>query len=256
METLPLDQIVAAVMFAGVRIGGMMTFVPFFNSESISIPVKAVLTIALTALLYPVYGMAGIGTGGVGWARIAGGEAIIGLLLGLTLQFVFDAAQLAGQIFGVQTGFSLVTLLDPQTQADTPVLALFNQIVVLLLFLQLNVHHWLLRGLAASFVYLPPGGHVFGLGLGIGLLQAAGSIWLVGLQIAAPVVVVTMATDVALGFLGRAAPQLPVLFLGLSVKSMLGLSVMAGTLALWPRIFEHHFSNAIMLGARLLHLAS
>ncbi|MGA9042959.1 MAG: flagellar biosynthetic protein FliR [Terriglobales bacterium] len=256
MGTLPLDQIVAAVMFAGVRIGGMMTFAPFFNSQSISIPVKAVFTIALTALLYPVYGVAGIGTGSVGWIRIAGGEAIIGLLLGLTLQFVFDAAQLAGQIFGVQTGFSLVTLLDPQTQADTPVLAVFNQMVLLMLFLQLNVHHWLLRGLAASFVYLPPGGRSFGLGLGLALLQSAGSIWLVGLQIAAPVIAATMATDVALGFLGRAAPQLPVLFLGLHVKSMLGLSVIAAMLALWPRIFERHFLNAILLGARLLHLAS
>ncbi len=256
METLPLDQIVAAVMFAGMRIGGMMTFAPFFSSESISIPVKAVFTIALTALLYPVYGVAGIGASSIGWIRVAGGEAIIGLLMGLTLQFVFDAAQLAGQIFGVQTGFSLVTLLDPQTQADTPVLAVFNQMVVLLLFLQLNVHHWLLRGLAASFVYLPPGGRIFGLGLAVGLLQAAGSIWLVGLQIAAPVVAATMATDVALGFLGRAAPQLPVLFLGLHVKSMLGLAVIAAMLALWPRIFERHFTTAIMLGARLLHLAS
>ena len=114
----------------------------------------------------------------------------------------------------------------------------------------------MLRGLAASFAYLPPGGHLFGLGSGVGLLRAAGSIWLVGFQIAAPVVVATMVADVTLGFLGRAAPQLPVLFLGLSVKSMLGLSMIAAMLALWPRIFERHFANAVMLGARLLHVAS
>jgi flagellar biosynthetic protein FliR len=175
--------------------------------------------------------------------------------LGLTLQFILEAAQMAGQILGVQAGFSLVTILDPQTQADTPVISTFNQLVALLIFLQLNVHHWLLRGLAASFVYLPPGSVVLNLGVTTSLLQAAGSIFLVGLQIAAPVTVATMLIDVTLGFLAKASPQIPILFLGLSIKTVVALTVLSGTLILWPRLFEHHFAAAISLGERLLHLA-
>ena len=57
----------------------------------------------------------------------------------------------------MQAGFSLVSILDPQTQADSPVISTFIQLITLVIFLQLNVHHWLLRGLAASFAYLPPG---------------------------------------------------------------------------------------------------
>ena len=63
---------------------------------------------------------------------------------------------MAGQILGFQLGYSLVNVIDPQTQVDTPVLSVFHQAVVLLLFLQLGVHRWLLRGLAKSFEYLPP----------------------------------------------------------------------------------------------------
>lgn len=255
METLHLETLVAAVMFAGVRIGGLMLFAPFLSSGSMPVQVKAGLTVALTALLYPVYGAARLGADALGWVQVFTGEVVVGLLLGLTLQFILEAAQMAGQILGVQAGFSLVTLFDPQTQADTPVIATFNQLVALLIFLQFNVHHWLLRGLAASFAYLPPGSVVLNLGVTTSLLRAAGAIWLVGLQIAAPVVVATMLIDVTLGFLAKASPQIPILFLGLSIKTVVALTILSGTLILWPRLFEHHFAAAISLGERLLHLA-
>jgi flagellar biosynthetic protein FliR len=255
METLHLEAIVAAVMFAGVRIGSLMLFAPFLSSGSMPVQVKAGLTIAITALLYPVYGAARLETSALGWVQVCTGEVVVGLLLGLSLQFIMEAAQMAGQILGVQAGFSLVSILDPQTQADSPVISTFIQLITLLIFLELNVHHWLLRGVAASFAYLPPGSVVLNLGVTTALLRAAGAIWLVGLQIAAPVLVATLLIDVTLGFLAKSSPQIPVLFLGLSVKTVVALTILAGTLIFWPRLFEHHFAAGISQGERLLHLA-
>jgi flagellar biosynthesis protein FliR len=250
-----LQQIVAAVSFTGVRIGGVMVFAPFTGSDSISTPVKAVLTLLVTALVYPVSQVAGITADAVGWIKVVSGEAVIGLTLGLLLTFSFEAAQFAGQIFGIQTGFSLVTLLDPQTQAESPVFSVFTQLIALLLFLEMNVHHWVLRGVAASFAYLPPGG----LGnlriLSMGTLQSAAGLWLAGLQMAAPVLAATLLVDVALGFVGKAAPQLPATLAGLPVKSLLGLAVMVLAARSWPRLFERQFSLAIAGAEHLLHLA-
>lgn len=261
MELLALDKLIVVAVFAGMRIAGVMVFSPVLGSDAITLKVKAGLTLFLTALLYPAYAdgrvIALLGkSDGFGWVGIALGEVVTGLLLGLTLQFVFEAAEFAGQVVNTQTGFSLVNILDPQSQVDTPVLSVFHQLIATLIFLRLNVHHWLLRGLAASFSYLPPGG-----GEGMNphlssvLLRGAASIWLVGLQIAAPVLLATLLCDVALGFVGKASPQLPVIFFGLSIKSMLGLLVLAGTLGLWPGIFEQRFSSAIGMSERLLHLA-
>ena len=165
-----------------------------------------------------------------------------------------EAVQLAGQILGVQMGFSLVNIIDPQTQVDTPVLAIFHQLVTLLLFLQMNVHHWLLRGLARSFAYLPAGSLTGSLVSAQFLLRSAGGIFLAGVQIAAPALAATLIADIMLGFLGKASPNLPVLFLGLSVKSVLGLVVIMAALAAWPRVLEKHFMEAIGLGEQLLHL--
>ncbi len=75
--------------------------------------------------------------------------------MGLAVQFVFEAAQFAGQVMGMQVGFGLVNILDPNTQVDTPVLAVFSQTIAMLIFLRLGVHHWLMRALAQSFAICP-----------------------------------------------------------------------------------------------------
>ena len=255
LHQVDLSQIVAGVSFVGVRISGLMLFAPFTGSDIISAPVKAALTLLITALLYPVSPVVAIAASPVGWMKVVAGEAVIGIAMGLLLQFAFEAAQFAGQLFGIQTGFSLITLLDPQTQADSPSLAVFTQMMALLLFLEMNVHHWVLRCLAASFVYLPPGA-LGNLGtLTRGVLQAADGVWVAGLQLAAPVLAVTLLIDITLGFVGKAAPQLPATLAGLPLKSALGLLVMAVAAGAWPHFFERQFMTGLGGTEKLLHLA-
>ena len=107
--------------------------------------------------------------------------------MGLAMQFVFEAAQFAGQVMGMQVGFGLVNILDPNTQVDTPVLAVFSQTVVMLMFLQMDVHHWLLRGSGEQLRRICRRARPSASGeLTRQLLHAAGGIWLAGVQIAAP----------------------------------------------------------------------
>ena len=76
-----------------------------------------------------------------------------------------------------------------------------------------------------------------------------------GLQIAAPVVVASLFADVALGFIGKASPQLPVLFVGISIKNLLGLALLCGAIAFWPRFFDARFGRALEASERILKLA-
>jgi len=253
--TLHLDQLLEGAVFTGARVSGLMVFCPFLGSDAVPIPVKAGLTLLLTVMLHPLHGPAALALGSWQWAQTMVSELLVGLLLGIVANFLFEAALLAGQILGVQIGYSLATVFDPQTNADTPVLSEFHQMAALLIFLQLNVHHWLLRALVRSFSYLPPGGAHATLAVAGGLLQAAGGIFLTGVQIAAPSLVATLIADMALGFLGKASPQLPVLFIGLAVKNLVGLSVLIAAIAYWPRAFSQQFVLAIRTAEHLLHLA-
>lgn len=255
MRGVPFEQYLAGMLFAGVRVGALALFAPFFSGAAIPPRIKVGLVLSLTLLLYPVYGHHRLPADPFEWAEIVVGEAVIGLLFGLAVQFTFEAAQLAGQILGVQMGFSLVSIFDPQTQADTPVVSVFHQIVLVLIFLRLDVHHWMLRALAASFNYVPPGTLAGSLLAKTEILHVAASMWLAAVQLAAPALFATMLADVGLAFLGKASPHLPVLLIGLSVKSLLGMTVLICGMAVWPRFFERHFSEAVMIGERLLHLA-
>jgi flagellar biosynthesis protein FliR len=258
-----LEELLAAAVFTGARVSGLMVFCPVLGSDAVPVPVKAGVMLLLTILLHPLHGPAelalgsslGSSFGAWQWAQVALGEMMIGLILGLVANFLFEAALLSGQILGVQIGYSLANVFDPQTQADTPVLSEFHRLAALLIFLQLDVHHWLLRALVRSFAYLPPGGMAVTLALAGGLLRAAGGIFLAGVQIAAPSLVATLVVDMALGFLGKASPQLPVLFIGLAVKNLVGLTVLVAAMAYWPQVFNQQFAHGIRIAEQLLHLS-
>jgi flagellar biosynthetic protein FliR len=251
---LDLTQIVTALLVVGIRISALLTFTPFPGGQAVPMRIKAGLALALTALLYPVYGSA-VNLSSVNVGGVIASELMIGLLMGLTVTFIFEAAQMAGQIMGMQVGFSLVNIIDPQTQVDTPVLSTLHQLIVMLIFLRLDVHHWLLRGAANSFGYLPVGAARLSGSVMRELLHTAAGIWLSAVQIAAPVLFATLLADVAMGFIGKVSPQLQVLFLSLSIKTVLALVVWSSALVFWPSQFENYFSNAITSSERLLHLA-
>jgi flagellar biosynthetic protein FliR len=243
---------VAAIAF---RVGGAFTFMPFFGSDAIPIRLKAVLVLLCTALLYPHTSVAVAAFSPSVLTQLVLSEMMLGLLMGLCLQFAFEAVQLAGQIGGFQLSFSLVNVLDPQSNVDTPVLANFQQLVTLFLFLQMNVHHWILRAIQKSFERVPPGSVSFSTEQLHALFRAAGGMWVAGLQLAAPLLLATMVLDVTVGFVSKAAPQIPVLFLSIPMKTLLGFGVLALALGLWPEFFEKQFGQALNWSWRMLELA-
>jgi flagellar biosynthetic protein FliR len=252
METL-FQPVLTKALLIGARVGMMMVFVPFFGSGAIPRQLKAGVTVALTAFLYPIVDFQAPRLGSAGWTHTLAAEAAIGMLIGLVLQFVFEAVETAGQIFGFQLGLSLENIIDPQTQADTPLLSLFCQYVAILIFFALGIHLWMLHALADSFQYLPLGAEVATPVVTSALMREAATMIVVGVQIAAPVLLATIMTDVALGFIGRAAPQLPVMLVGISLKDLVGLGVLAFSIMLWPGQLQGHFEHAFGMLQSLLH---
>lgn len=252
---IPLEMMLLRGAAIGMRLGAAILFLPFFGSAAIPRQIKALLVLVLTAALYPVISIPTQALTTFVVVRMALSETMLGLAMGLCLQFVFEAVQMAGQIGGFQLSFSLVNVIDPQTNVDTPVLANLEQLCMLMIFLQLNVHHWVLRALAASFARVPPGSITFGVGQLRLLFHAAGSMFVSGLQLAAPVMLATMVLDVTVGFISKAAPQLPALFLSVPLKTLLGFTVLALTLGLWPAFFEKQFAHALGWSWRMLEFA-
>jgi flagellar biosynthesis protein FliR len=256
MIQIPLIAMIGAALTISVRLSGLMLFAPFLGSIVIPARVKAIFVVAMTFLLYPSVGRNAVPQSLGEWPMMAFTEFAIGAGMGIATNLIFEAVQLAGQVLGVQMGYSLVNILDPQSQIDTAVMAVFYQSIAMLLFLRMDVHYWLLRAVGNSFLYLPPGSaHINSL-FTMAIFKTVGSLFGLGIQIAAPVLSATLATDVVLGLLGKASPQMPLMLLGPAVKSLLGLGILVATLKYWPDLFSRLFLDSMAKSEQLLHLAS
>jgi len=255
MIDIPLLPMITALLTIGVRLTGLMLFAPFFGSSVIPARIKAGIVLALTVLLMPTVGK-GMGTFGLAdWPILIITEFVVGAGMGIATNVVFEACQLAGQILGIQMGYSLVNILDPQTQVDTTVIPVFYQSILMLLFLSMDVHYWLLRAIGNSFLYLPPGKlHVTGQ-FAQAVLSTGGMIFGLGVQIAAPVLGATLVADILLGLLGKASQQMPLIVLGPAIKSVLGIFILIATIKYWPNLFYHLFQNSIANGEHVFQAA-
>lgn len=235
------------IRFATVltRVGGLMVFAPFFGSFAIPHPIRVAAALVITIVMLPCLPLAAMPPS-FGLDQVVtslAGEVLFGLVLGLTANFVFAGLQLAGQIISFQLGFSLINLIDPSSEVESSVFSFFQNILGVLFFLLLNGHHWFLTAVADSFSYLPPGGaHLTGtvvsevVRLSSGVLKS-------GLQIAGPILAVTVLADVAMGIIGRAAPQLNVLVVGMPLKTLVGFGCLSVSFFYLPQYLGGAFSR-------------
>lgn len=255
MIDIPFLTIISGLLTISIRLTGLMLFAPFFGSSAIPVRVKAGFVVALTLLLFPTVGK-GIGTYAIAdWPILIITEFLIGVGMGLATNLIFEAIELAGSALSVQMGYSLANILDPQTQVDTTVIPLFYQSIVMLLFLRMDVHYWILRAIGKSFLYLPPGTTHLSSIFTMSVLTTGGELFGLGVQIAAPVLSATLVADIVLGLLAKASPQIPIIVVGPAVKSMLGILILIATLKYWPDLFHQLFTDSVAKGERLLHLA-
>ena len=119
---------------------GLMLFAPFLGSVVIPARIKAALTFALTLVLYPLVSKSFPSLPINEWPILVLRELLLGVAIGIATSIVFEAVQMAGQVLSVQMGYSLINILDPNTQVDTTVVAMFQQSIAMLIFLRMDVH--------------------------------------------------------------------------------------------------------------------
>jgi flagellar biosynthesis protein FliR len=230
----------AIVLF---RVAGIMIFSPFYSSGAFPPQIKVILPLLAAFMLAPTVPASQL-PAEFGLAQVAAsvcGEMLIGLVLGLAASFVFGGLQLAGQIMGFQLGFSIINVIDPQSSVETSVISILNNFIGLALFLLVNGHHWFFLAVSDSLQYLPAGGlHLQG-PLVEEVLRLSGQVFVSGLRIAGPVIAVTVIADVVLGMIGRAAPQINILIVGMPVKTLVGLASLSLALYFLPTFLGQSF---------------
>ncbi|HEY8422721.1 MAG TPA: flagellar biosynthetic protein FliR [Thermoclostridium sp.] len=164
-------------------------------------------------------------------------EFVIGVTLGYISYLITTSIYIAGQMIDMHIGFGMVNVFDPLTNIQIPVTANFYFILATLMMLMIDGHHLLIYTLCDSFTLFPIGSKiVIGQSLVDFVVNISTSILTVGFKIAAPITAAVLITDVALGIIAKAVPQVHVFIVGLPLKILVGFIVIAVTITAFRNI--------------------
>jgi len=216
-----------------VRPGVLVAFAPVFGGQSAPAMVRIGLAVVLTVLLAPFVTLpATLTTPGLAVVLVR--EVAIGLALSMSVTLVVGAAELAGYLTGFQLGFAYAAVADPQTGVQNNIIATIYGMMALLVFLGINGHHDVIRALAWSYQALPIGvGHVHA-SMSATVTQMLGFVLAEGVQLAAPIIVVLLVLQLAIGLMTRIAPSLNVLVISYPLQLLVGMVTLIAVIRLVP----------------------
>jgi flagellar biosynthesis protein FliR len=245
--------IIYSFLLVLARISGAMIFVPLPNVRSAPEPVRIVLTLALTIALYPVWPTVSNNPSFVEYAGWVIVEAAFGLCIGLLVGFLSDAMLLFGQMVGLQAGYSFASTIDPNTQADSPILSAMAQAIAGLLFVTLGFHRYVIRIFAESLASQPPTKLALNPRWGDVIIHAAGTLFSTGLRLALPVLALMIMVDITLALLGRINAHLQLLHLAMPLKMLAAIATLSILLMLFPSVYSDYAGRMFRIAAAIAH---
>lgn len=215
------------------RVGAMLAVVPMFSADyfpkQIRIATGALVALLVAPILPPV-SLSNITLWSV--VGLVAEEITAGLVLGFICRITFFSVELAGSIIANDIGLSMASTLNPLINSPMPSTSTALYWMSVVVMLSLDLHHIFIAGFLRSYDFLPMGGMHMSEALLHNFVSRTGSIFVCGLQIAAPIMAVTFVLTLVFALLGRVVPQMHVFAESMPVKLIGGMIVFGLTCSL------------------------
>ncbi|HUU33057.1 MAG TPA: flagellar biosynthetic protein FliR [Vicinamibacterales bacterium] len=208
---------------------------PVFGGQFAPPHVRIGLAVLLAILIAPMVPPLALAST-LGLGVLVAREMAIGLIMALALRAIVAGAELGGHLTGNQLMLSYGSVIDPQGGVRNNLIATIYGNLTLLTFLAINGHHALLRALVASYSALPIGSGGVGPSLAATVTQLLGIVFVLGLRLAAPLIVVMLLLEVGMALMARVAPSLNLMAVAPPIRVVIGLLGVAAMIPLVPSI--------------------
>jgi flagellar biosynthetic protein FliR len=249
MVQFTTDQLmgwVIAFMWPLSRILGLFSSSPLFSTTNFPMMARVGLALAITILVAPILPPQSI-TDPFSFAGFASlvNQFIIGITIGFVMRIFFTAIEMTGSLIGVSMGMSFASFYDPLTQSQTQVISQFFSAFLILLFITTDLHLLMIDSLIQSFYIVPMDQLSLNIKSFKEMAFLGGKIFSIGLQLSLPIVTALLITNIALGVLTKAAPQLNIFGIGFPITMAVGLGMMFVSLPYMTKPFIKTLSDAI-----------
>ncbi len=219
-------------IMAFLRIVTVFLFLPILGENLVPPQLRIALALVLTFCLWPVIEGPIRQTGNVlQWSPITLAiatfrEIVYGFSVAFAARLVIFAAEIGAQIVGANMGFGTASVFSIAANREESPFTAYQGWIAIILILVLNIHHVFIEGLANSFKFIPIGPIADGATLARVASGVVTSAFLLGVKLTAPLLVVQLLINIALGCLARAVPQLNVFVLSFPLSFLLSMIVL------------------------------
>ena len=229
------------------RVSPLFVLAPLFSSKMVPARVKGIVAVGISIGLTPiaVHGQT-IPTDPMAVAGMIVIQVLVGLAFAFAVGMVLTAIEAAGALTDMVAGFSYGSVVDPVNGNQGGTMTNLYSLVGLAMFIAIGGDAWTLRGLQKTFELVPLTKAPQIASLTSGVEQAAASIFVSALEVAAPVLLALLITDVAFGMVSRIVPQVNIFGVGFPLKVGVAMLVVAAALPFIGNFMSDQISNAVM----------
>lgn len=223
-----------------LRVTSLLVTAPMFGHQTIPVQVKVALGLFFAFVLFSFNAntLHIVNQTVVGLFLLGIQEVLAGASIGFAISIIFGGVRYAGELIGYEMGFSMATMIDPETSQSFPIISELLYLFLLMIFIALNGPHFILQSLHASYSIIPMGEwNVSGATI-TSIIGITGQMFIIAVKIAAPIIVSMFLANVALGILNKAMPQMNIFGVMFSLKIGMGIIVLSATIPVIAFVFK------------------
>lgn len=214
-----MDVRLQTIILIFIRITSFIVICPGLSFKSLPNIFKIGLSASITFLVYTTIPAVEVSGNMLVFFLLVLKEALFGLQLGFVTNIVLTAMEIAGQLIDFQSGFAMAAVFDPSMGIHASNYGRLYYWLAVCVFFILDMHHIVIEMMIKSFTYVPPGYMSFDGFNPEAILVIFTRVFELALNLAAPIIIVALVTDVILGVISRTVPQINVLMLGMPFKA-------------------------------------
>ncbi|MGA2930090.1 MAG: flagellar biosynthetic protein FliR [Solirubrobacteraceae bacterium] len=213
------------------RISPLFVLAPLFSSPMLAPQARGTIAVGISI------GLTGVATQGqripedpLAIAGLVVEQLLVGVAFAFAIGAVYAAIEVAGALSDFVAGFTFGQTLNPMNGTQGGVLSQLYGLAGVMIFIAIGGDAWMLRGLDRTFTLVPLTRAPQLDPLIGGVAQAGATILTAAVEVAAPALLAVLITDVALGVIARAMPQLNIFAVGFPLKVGISLLVVTASL--------------------------
>ena len=224
---MEFDYDFTLLLLVFMRMLGCVLFNPILGRKNVPAILKIGLTLMLSVFSYQMVPKQAIEISSyiVFFVTLLE-QLLIGMMVGFVIQLFMSVIMISGENIDMQIGISMSKIYDPQSNVSMPLSSSLINAMFILIFFITNAHLTLIQIFTQLCIMVPyQGALVFKPAMFQEMVGMFSLVLIYSVKMALPVLAAELITEIAVGLIMKAVPQIDVFVINIQLKVLIGFVV-------------------------------